>query len=55
MRPWGPPCEEREYGGVLFVTCGSVGKPEGGDPRAGFGLLRPGFVQRYSWEAWHCH
>ena len=28
-RPW-----VREYGGVLFVNCGSVGKPKDGDPRA---------------------
>jgi putative phosphoesterase len=30
----------REYGGVLFVNCGSVGKPKDGDPRAGFAILR---------------
>ena len=28
-----------EYGGVLFVNCGSVGKPKDGDPRASFALL----------------
>jgi putative phosphoesterase len=33
-RPW-----MHEYGGVLFVNCGSVGKPKDGDPRAGFALL----------------
>jgi putative phosphoesterase len=33
-RPWA-----REYGGVLFVNCGSVGKPKDGDPRAAFVLL----------------
>jgi putative phosphoesterase len=33
-QPW-----VREYGGVLFVNCGSVGKPKGGDPRAAFALL----------------
>jgi len=27
------------YGGVLFVNCGSVGKPKDGDPRAGFAVL----------------
>jgi putative phosphoesterase len=27
------------YGGVLFVNCGSVGKPRDGDPRASFALL----------------
>ena len=29
----------REFGGVLFVNCGSVGKPKDGDPRAAFALL----------------
>jgi diadenosine tetraphosphatase ApaH/serine/threonine PP2A family protein phosphatase len=29
----------REYGGVLFVNCGSVGKPKDGDPRAAFAVL----------------
>ena len=29
----------REYGGILFVNCGSVGKPRDGDPRGGFGVL----------------
>jgi diadenosine tetraphosphatase ApaH/serine/threonine PP2A family protein phosphatase len=24
---------------VLFVNCGSVGKPKDGDPRAGFAIL----------------
>jgi putative phosphoesterase len=33
-RPW-----TRDYGGVLFVNCGSVGKPKDGDPRAAFALL----------------
>jgi putative phosphoesterase len=28
-----------EYGDVLFVNCGSVGKPKDGDPRAAFALL----------------
>ena len=28
-----------EYGGVLFVNCGSVGKPKDGDPRASYALL----------------
>jgi putative phosphoesterase len=36
-KPW-----VHEYGGVLFVNCGSVGKPKDGDPRAGFAVLRPG-------------
>lgn len=34
-QPW-----VREYGGVLFANCGSVGKPKDGDPRAAFALLR---------------
>lgn len=33
-QPW-----VREYGGVLFVNCGSVGKPKDGDPRAAFAVL----------------
>jgi putative phosphoesterase len=33
-KPW-----IHEYGGVLFVNCGSVGKPKDGDPRGGFVLL----------------
>jgi putative phosphoesterase len=33
-KPW-----IRAYGGVLFVNCGSVGKPKDGDPRAAFALL----------------
>jgi predicted phosphodiesterase len=33
-KPW-----VREYGGVLFVNCGSVGKPKDGDRRAAFALL----------------
>jgi putative phosphoesterase len=28
-----------EYAGVLFVNCGSVGKPKDGDPRAAFAVL----------------
>lgn len=28
-----------EYAGVLFVNCGSVGKPKDGDPRGGFAIL----------------
>jgi putative phosphoesterase len=34
-KPW-----VRSYGGVLFVNCGSVGKPKDGDPRAAFAVLR---------------
>jgi putative phosphoesterase len=33
-KPW-----IREHGGVLFVNCGSVGKPKDGDPRAAFANL----------------
>ena len=33
-QPW-----VREYGGVLFVNCGSVGKPKDGDARAAFAVL----------------
>jgi putative phosphoesterase len=41
-KPWA-----REYAGVLFVNCGSVGKPKDGDPRGSFALLeeRAGEVQ----------
>jgi putative phosphoesterase len=28
-----------EYGGVLFVNCGAVGKPKDGDPRVAFAVL----------------
>jgi putative phosphoesterase len=35
-KPW-----VREYGGVLFVNCGSVGKPKDGDPRGSFVVLTP--------------
>src|SRR4029453_8293576 len=33
-KPW-----VHEYGGVLFVNCGSVGKPKDSDPRASYALL----------------
>jgi putative phosphoesterase len=33
-QPW-----VRPYGDVLFVNCGSVGKPKDGDPRASFAVL----------------
>jgi putative phosphoesterase len=51
-RPW-----VREHGGVLFVNCGSVGKPKDGDPRAGFAVLRAGFphpeitIERVAYDA----
>ena len=36
-KPW-----VHEYGGVLFVNCGSVGKPKDGDPRSAFAVLTAG-------------
>jgi putative phosphoesterase len=33
-KPW-----VHEYGAVLFVNCGSVGKPKDGDPRGAFAVL----------------
>jgi putative phosphoesterase len=33
-KPW-----IHEYGGMLFVNCGSVGKPKDGDPRGAFAVL----------------
>jgi putative phosphoesterase len=33
-KPW-----VREHGGVMFVNCGSVGKPKDGDPRGAFAVL----------------
>jgi predicted phosphodiesterase len=33
-KPW-----IHSYGGVLFVNCGSVGKPKDGDPRCAFAIL----------------
>jgi predicted phosphodiesterase len=39
-KPW-----VREHGGVVFVNCGSVGKPKDGDPRAAFAVLRQGGAQ----------
>ena len=35
-KPW-----VHEYGDVLFVNCGSVGKPKDGDPRGAFAVLEP--------------
>src|SRR3954463_2983112 len=35
QKPW-----VHEYGGVLFVNCGSVGKPKDGDPGSAFAILR---------------
>jgi putative phosphoesterase len=36
-KPW-----VHEYGGVLFVNCGSVGKPKDGDARGAFAVLEAG-------------
>lgn len=36
-KPW-----VRSFGGVLFVNCGSVGKPKDGDPRGAFAVLDAG-------------
>jgi putative phosphoesterase len=46
-----------EYGGVLFVNCGSVGKPRDRDPRGGFGVLEEdgsevaARVERFEYDA----
>src|SRR3954471_12290391 len=47
-KPW-----VHEYGGVLFVNCGSVGKPKDGDPRGAFAMLTPGDVtiERFEYDA----
>ena len=48
-KPW-----VRTHGGVLFVNCGSVGKPKDGDPRAAFAVLRPGLdpmIERVPYDA----
>jgi putative phosphoesterase len=51
-KPW-----VHEYGGVLFVNCGAVGKPKDSDPRASYAVLtstRDGVaasVERVSYDA----
>ncbi len=46
-----------EYGGVLFVNCGSVGKPKDGDPRGAFAVVEdPGAelearIERFQYDA----
>jgi putative phosphoesterase len=51
-KPW-----IREYGGVLFVNCGSVGKPKDGDPRGGFAMLEliggrvEASIERFEYDA----
>jgi putative phosphoesterase len=51
-KPW-----VHEYGAVLFVNCGSVGKPKDGDPRGAFAVLdgagaeREATIERVSYDA----
>jgi len=51
-KPW-----VHEYGGVLFVNCGSVGKPKDGDPRGAFALLEEAggevraSIERFEYDA----
>ncbi|HEY2397357.1 MAG TPA: metallophosphoesterase family protein [Solirubrobacteraceae bacterium] len=51
-KPW-----VHEYGGVLFVNCGSVGKPKDGDPRGAFAVLTPSAggvavsIERFEYDA----
>jgi putative phosphoesterase len=51
-KPW-----VRDFGGVRFVNCGSVGKPKDGDPRGAFAVLeaaRSGMevtIQRVAYDA----
>jgi putative phosphoesterase len=46
-----------EYGGVLFVNCGSIGKPKDGDPRGAFALLEgndtgvSARIERFNYDA----
>jgi predicted phosphodiesterase len=46
-----------EFGGVLFINCGSVGKPKDGDPRGAFAILRAAeagvevTIERVSYDA----
>ncbi|MGA8745995.1 MAG: metallophosphoesterase family protein [Solirubrobacterales bacterium] len=46
-----------EYGGVLFVNCGSVGKPKDGNPRGAFAVLEEceagvsARVERFAYDA----
>lgn len=45
------------YGGVLFVNCGSVGKPKDGDPRGAFAVLEAASdgvearIERFDYDA----
>lgn len=53
-KPW-----IRTHGGVLFVNCGSVGKPKDGDPRGGFAVLTAAGdgvearIERFDYDAAH--
>ena len=47
------------YGGVVFVNCGSVGKPKDGDPRGAFAVLEgsdsgvDARIARFEYDAGH--
>jgi putative phosphoesterase len=51
-KPW-----VHEYDEVLFVNCGSVGKPKDGDPRGAFAVLAAGVdgidvsIERFAYDA----
>ena len=51
-KPW-----IHDYGAVLFVNCGSVGKPKDGDPRGGFAVLETtaegvtARIERFNYDA----
>jgi putative phosphoesterase len=51
-KPW-----IRDYGGVLFVNCGSIGKPKDGDARGGFAVLEANAeevearIERFAYDA----
>jgi putative phosphoesterase len=47
-KPW-----VRDFGGVRFVNCGSVGKPKDGDPRGAFAVIsgNEAVVERVAYDA----
>ena len=51
-KPW-----VHQYGSVLFVNCGAVGKPKDGDPRGSFAVLESTTegvgvsIRRFSYDA----
>jgi putative phosphoesterase len=47
-KPW-----VRDFGGVRFVNCGSVGKPKDGDPRGAFAVIgaREVTIERVAYDA----